>query len=116
MRKLHSIVAAIVSAFILGYSPAAVAQAAGSATVINDCAKELREFCANVRPGAGRPIACLIAHEDKISPRCRLTAYLATGTLGDRLAQLQSMAKICSSDIHQYCSRVPPGAAESTIA
>jgi hypothetical protein len=82
---------------------------AQSRTVAVDCAGELKTFCSKVRPGGNRLVACLIAFEDKVSPRCRLTAYLASGTLGDRMKQLQSMAKICSSDILQYCSKVPPG-------
>jgi len=82
---------------------------AQSRTVAVDCAGELKTFCSKVRPGGNRLVACLIAFEDKVSPRCRLTAYLASGTLGNRMKELQSMAKICSSDILQYCSKVPPG-------
>ncbi|MEQ1577343.1 MAG: cysteine rich repeat-containing protein [Hyphomicrobium sp.] len=79
------------------------------ATIAADCASDLLTFCPKVSAGNDRGIACLIAYEDQISPRCRLTAYLASGNLGNRLKELQAMAKTCSSDILQYCSKVPAG-------
>lgn len=75
----------------------------------NDCAADLKTYCATVTPGADRQIACLLAFEDKVTPRCRLTAYLGSGNLEIRLKALQSVAKVCSSDILQYCSKVAPG-------
>lgn len=74
-----------------------------------DCAPEIKKYCANVTPGADRIVACLISYEDKVSPRCRLTAYLGSEDLGVRMRALKKMAKICSSDIMQYCSNVPVG-------
>jgi hypothetical protein len=82
---------------------------AGARTLAADCAGDLRTFCSPVSPGNDRLVACLIAYEDKISPRCRLTAYLASGGLGNRMKYLQGMARTCSSDILQYCSKVPAG-------
>ena len=99
---------AFVAALAAALCLPATAQAQ-SRTVAVDCAGELKTFCSKVRPGGNRLVACLIAFEDKVSPRCRLTAYLASGTLGNRMKELQSMAKICSSDILQYCSKVPAG-------
>jgi hypothetical protein len=43
-------------------------------TLANDCAADIKTYCANVLPGGDRVVACLIAYEDKISPRCRLIA------------------------------------------
>ena len=74
-----------------------------------DCATEIRTYCANVTPGSDRIVACLVAHEDKIPARCRLTAYLGSDELGVRMKALKAMAKTCSSDILQYCSKVPAG-------
>ena len=101
---LLSFIAAFAAALCL---PAAAR--AQSKAVAVDCAGELKTFCSMVRPGGNRLVACLIAYEDKISPRCRLAAYLASGSLGNRMKKLQSMAKTCSSDILQYCSKVPSG-------
>jgi Cysteine rich repeat len=74
-----------------------------------DCANDLRAFCSNVSPGNDRLVACLISYEDKINPRCRLTAYLASGKLSQRARGLRGLAKICSSDIRQYCSNLAFG-------
>jgi hypothetical protein len=74
-----------------------------------DCASEIKTYCSSVTPGADRIVACLIAHEDKIAPRCRLTAYMGSDELGVRMKILKAMAKTCSSDILQYCSNVPAG-------
>ncbi len=85
------------------------AKAQKAALLANDCAEELVTFCSNVTPGDNRLVACLIAYEDKISPRCRLTAYMESGNLGNHMKQLKAIGKICSSDIFQYCSKVPAG-------
>jgi Cysteine rich repeat len=74
-----------------------------------DCASELKQYCANVLPGQDREVACLIAYEDKIAPRCRLTAYLASGRISGRAKGLRKLSKQCSSDIVQYCSKIHSG-------
>lgn len=75
----------------------------------SDCAPEITKYCSNVTPGADRIVACLISYEDKISPRCRMTAYLGSDDLGVRMKALKAMAKSCSADILQYCSSVSAG-------
>lgn len=93
---------------VIALSGSPEAQAA-EPVLAHDCAAEIKTYCAKVTPGADRVVACLIGYEDKISARCRLTAYLSSGALDDRLKSLRSMAKICSADILQYCSNVPAG-------
>lgn len=90
----------------IGWSGPAAAQAPA---LLKDCASEIATYCKAVTPGADRVVACLVAYEDKISARCRLTAYMSTGELDVRLAGLRKMAKICSADTLQYCSTVQPG-------
>lgn len=82
---------------------------AGEPVLATDCAGEIKAHCSKVTPGADRLVACLIAYEDKISPRCRLSVYLSSGNLDERLKGLRAMAKICSADILQYCAQVEPG-------
>lgn len=77
--------------------------------VEKDCAAEIAAHCATVRPGASRIVACLIAHEDKATPRCRLSAYLASGDLDERLKAIRGPATTCSADILQYCAAVQAG-------
>jgi len=38
-----------------------------------------------------------------------LTAYIYSGALSNRMKQLRITAKICSSDILQYCSKLTVG-------
>ena len=103
MRKF---VATITTLIALTAAPATFAQ---QNTLAFDCASEIKTYCANVTPGADRVVACLIAYEDKIGPRCRMTAYMGSDDLGVRMVALKGLAKICSSDILQYCSKVAPG-------
>ena len=77
--------------------------------LVADCAPDIAKYCSNVTPGAHRIVACLISYEDKISPRCRMTAYLGSDDLGVRMKALKAMAKSCSADILQYCSSVSAG-------
>ncbi len=77
--------------------------------LVSDCAPEIAKYCANVTPGAHRIVACLISYEDKISPRCRMTAYLGSDDLGVRMKALKVMATNCSADILQYCTNVSAG-------
>ena len=86
-------------------SSAALAQQ----NLVSDCAPDIAKYCSNVTPGAHRIVACLISYEDKISPRCRMTAYLGSDDLGVRMKALKAMAKSCSADILQYCTSVSAG-------
>jgi Cysteine rich repeat len=108
---LHYLCLAILSVFLATTFPhSGDAQTrAGPGTLAADCATDLQKYCSKVLPGADRLVACLIAYEDKVSPRCRLTAYISSGNLGSRMKQLQAMAKTCWSDIVQYCTRVQQG-------
>jgi len=81
----------------------------GYETIAADCGKEIITYCSKVLPGGDRVVACLIAFEDKVSPRCRLTAYIYSGALSNRMKQLRVMVKICDSDILQYCSKLIAG-------
>jgi hypothetical protein len=58
-----------------------------------DCANDLTTFFSNVTPGNDRLAACLISYEDKINPRCRLTAYIASSKLSKRAKGLRGLAK-----------------------
>ncbi len=97
---------------IAGLLPALVAAApakANDALLANDCASEIATYCSKVSPGQDRIVACLIAYEDKIAPRCRLSAYQASGNLDERMKALRGFTKVCSADILQYCSKTAPG-------
>ena len=78
-------------------------------TVITGCVDDLVTHCSSVTAGEGRVIACIYAHEDKLSGRC-------TATLNDvrlRLHDIQSMvgyaAGQCLEDVEKHCSNVETG-------
>jgi len=88
------------------------AQAETAATTLyKDCSIDLEKYCAKITPGAGRKVACLIAHSDKVNPRCRLTSFLAGKELARTMNRLEQLAFICGSDIKSMCDQVLPGGA-----
>jgi hypothetical protein len=45
-----------------------------------DCGPDYRHYCADVQPGGGRAIACLIAHDTSLSQQCRSALLAARET------------------------------------
>lgn len=80
-----------------------------AATLYKDCSIDLEKYCASITPGDGRKVACLIAHSDKVSPRCRLTSFLMGKQLARTMNHLEKLHFTCSSDIHSLCDGVIPG-------
>jgi len=78
-------------------------------TVANGCKKELTAYCKDVTPGEGRVLACLYAHEDKLSGQCEYALYDAAAQLDRAIAALTYMANECGKDLDKFCSNVPPG-------
>ena len=78
-------------------------------TVLNGCKKELETYCKDVTPGEGRLLACLYAHEDKLSARCEYSLYDAAAQLERAVAALTYVANECRDDLKAYCSSVKPG-------
>jgi len=78
-------------------------------TVANGCKAEMEKYCSNVTPGEGRMLACLYAHEDKLSGRCEYALYDAASRLERAVAALSYAVNECSADLKQYCSGVASG-------
>ena len=89
-------------------APAAMAQG-GAVALAKDCAVDLNQHCAAITPGEGRKVACLIAHSDKIAPRCRLSAFLAGKALAENMLRLERLAFKCSADIPSLCHKAGIG-------
>ena len=77
--------------------------------VFKSCEKDIKTYCSKVEPGDGRLLACLYAHENKISDSC-------DGAIGDAADQLDwFMDKIrialatCAPDIQKHCAKVALG-------
>jgi hypothetical protein len=94
---------------ILLLVPPAMAQQNLIDTVADGCKTEIEKYCASVSPGEGRVLACLYAHEDKLSGRCEFALYDASVRLERAVAALSYAANECSADIKKHCGRVESG-------
>ena len=78
-------------------------------TVTTGCQKELDTYCKDVTLGDGRLLACLYAHNDKISGRCEYALYDAAAQLERAVAALTYVANECRDDLKNYCSGIAMG-------
>jgi len=77
--------------------------------VAKGCEKEITEYCKEVTPGEGRVLACLYAHEDKLSGQCEYALYDAVAQLERALTALTYVANECRDDLMNYCADIKPG-------
>lgn len=69
------------------------------------CLPDLKKLCAKVKPGDGRLVECLHAHEAKLTPACK-KAHAAHY----RKMEMAPEAKArCAQDAENFCSDVTPG-------
>ena len=78
-------------------------------TVTTGCQKELDTYCKDVTLGDGRLLACLYAHNDKLSGRCEYALYDAAAQLERAVAALTYVANECKDDLKNYCSGIAMG-------
>jgi hypothetical protein len=78
-------------------------------SVAQSCEKELQSYCAKVTPGKGRVLACLYAHEDKVSGRCEYALYDAAVQLERAIAALTYLASECDDDLEKHCVKMAAG-------
>jgi hypothetical protein len=78
-------------------------------SVAQGCDKELTSYCSNVTPGEGRILACLYAHQDKLSGRCEYALYDAAVQLERAVSALSYLASECDADLEKFCASVDPG-------
>jgi hypothetical protein len=78
-------------------------------TVATGCEKELAAYCQGVTPGEGRILACLYAHEDKLSGQCEYALFDAAAQLERAVAALAYLVNECRDDLETYCVGVQAG-------
>ena len=100
-----------VAGWSYGNQNSAKAQASIPQVVAKSCAKDMKQFCSKITVGGGRVVACLFAHNDKISGQCMLAMIEGTEALNATMGALRHLAKTtsCRSDLHQYCKGIPAG-------
>jgi hypothetical protein len=94
--------------FPLGITSATAGQSLVE-TVANGCKVEIETYCSQVTPGEGRILACLYAHEDKLSAKCEYALYDAAAQLERAVAALSYVANECDEDLEKYCASIAPG-------
>ena len=66
------------------------------------CASDIQTYCSDVTPGRGRIMACLKAHDDKLSSACLRHEQAMVN-------QFREVRKACHSDVQKFCKDVKPG-------
>ncbi len=78
-------------------------------TVSKGCDKEIQTFCKDVTPGEARVLACLYAHQDKLSGQCEYALYDAAAQLDRAVAAMSYLTNECGNDLKAYCFDIKPG-------
>jgi len=78
-------------------------------TVVRGCDKEINMYCKDVTPGEGRGLACLYAHEDKLSAQCEYALYDAAAQLERAINTMSYAVNECREDLTKFCSHLKPG-------
>ena len=73
------------------------------------CRAEMSRYCSNVTPGNGRVLACMYAHQDKLSPQCEIALIDAAHKLEKAMESLTEFAEACMADVDKHCAQVPTG-------
>lgn len=82
---------------------------AGNATVSaasfhEACRADIRHFCDTVTAGHGRLMACIYAHEDKVSEACDEASSDVGNILDTVFAKVEQVLSECRPDIEKYCT------------
>lgn len=107
MKSLIALVLA--SSILLAGTHSAFALESIIESVAEGCEQELQSYCAKVTPGEGRVLACLYAHEDKLTGRCEYALYDAAAQLERAIAALTYLASECDDDLEKHCAKVAAG-------
>jgi hypothetical protein len=105
----HAMVWMVVIGMVLVFSGAVSAQQSLVDSVVKGCDKELKTYCKDVTPGEGRVLACLYAHEDKLSGQCEYALYDAAAQLERAINALAYTVNECRDDLTKYCADIKPG-------
>ncbi len=73
-------------------------------SIFESCAKDLETYCAAVTPGNGRTLACIYAHEDKVSDECDVATENAASLLDWFFETMRYVYDRCADDVQKYCA------------
>jgi hypothetical protein len=107
MKRAFSVVGIVV--ILVGTVGNLCAQDTIIETVSTGCKTEMDTYCKAVTPGEGRMLACLYAHQDKLSGKCEYALYDAAARLERAVAALTFVANECEADLAANCGGVKAG-------
>ncbi len=111
VQTLKHLAQILIFGVVLVLTPLATSSAQESVAemVLNDCKKELIDYCSTVTPGRGRIVACLLAHNDKLSDQCEDAFEVGLVQLTIILSTISYVIEQCGSDIDEHCEGVMIG-------
>ncbi len=73
-------------------------------TAVQDCRKDIETYCSSIRPGEGRLLACLYAHNDQLAPGCAYDLYNAPPDLQQAVEAFVYASRECRDDLAANCA------------
>lgn len=72
-------------------------------SIFESCTKDLENYCSQVTPGNGRTLACVYAHEDKVSDDCDAATENFSTLLDWFMETVRYTYDQCADDVQKYC-------------
>jgi hypothetical protein len=107
IRKLTGMLLTVLA--VASLSIQASAQSDIIESMVSGCETELVTYCNNVTPGDKRVLACMYAHQDKLSRQCEFALYDGMAQLERAVSALRYAAGECAADMESLCSDVAQG-------
>ena len=73
-------------------------------SIFESCAKDLETYCGAVTPGDGRTLACIYAHEDKVSDKCDAATENGAALLDWFFETVRYVYDRCADDVQKHCA------------
>ncbi len=73
-------------------------------SIFESCAKDLETYCGAVTPGNGRTLACIYAHEDKVSDDCDAATENGATLLDWFFETVRYVYDRCADDVQKHCA------------
>jgi len=73
------------------------------------CEEDVKTYCADIAPGAGRVHECLREHKEEVSPECAAQELKLQIIQSSDIRLRPGMMRDCSEEAAVYCKKVVPG-------
>ena len=83
---------------------AATTERLAAQSIFESCETDLKDFCSQVLPGNGRILACIYAHEDKVSESCDAAIEDQASLLDWFFESVRYVMDRCADDIQKHCA------------